>query len=863
MAAIRRLLGKLHSDSGGHALALAALSPRSRPITGGLRALTQAALALPLLAPSVTEGSSLQGASSLNIGHYQEGPRNLDGIISAFEPIQVDLFRVSGGATFSDDLRFDLSFLQDSWSGATPIATAPWELRGNRPTEPDGVSGATPYLEGSLYFDSDFSVLATDGFGNLTGGTDNRLVHTIASASPETRREIDVSVGRALEQGDVRLGGGVSLEPDYTSIFVDLGGSLDFGAQSTSIALDVGYAHSETDAVFDHDASPYIDSSSYSNLISIDAQGNRRLQAGRDDVRLSLGISHLLDRNTSVEASVAYGYATGYLSNPYRVVEVAFIDPNQQGLAPPGGYYGEVHALIERRPGQRHELAIGASITRHIDATQTAVRLGYSFGHDDWGINAHTFDLQMSQPVGLGFLLTPRFRYYSQTAANFYDNYLISDQAFRTVSIVGGQVVITPWNPDLLPTYYSSDPRLSAFGSLGGGVTLSRYLGKGVSLEAGFDYFAHAGDFKLGGGGEGAFTNFDGWTASGALVIDLAALSLAGGAGHGEHGGHSGHIGGFAPAGVMAAHMLNEPGDFMLGYRFATMFSGGEMREGTKIASDATLVAQACPPAGCSTAPRTMTMNRHMFELMFAVTDWLNLMVMPSYVDTEMTLRPLAGGIPDVHSQHLQHSTGGWGDLPFFALVRLLERDQQHLHLGLGFSAPTGSVSEKFRRSHQEDLGYIHYGMQLGSGTWDALPSLTYLGAWKDFSWGAQLGGVIRMQDRNASGYRLGQVARAQGWAGYSILPWLTGTLRGVYSYQGSIEGEYNGPHSTTTPPDFPENYGGHYWDLGVGLRATVPDGLFRGQSFAVEWLQPLATDFNGFQLERTGSLFVTTQLTF
>ena len=119
------------------------------------------------------------------------------------------------------------------------------------------------------------------------------------------------------------------------------------------------------------------------------------------------------------------------------------------------------------------------------------------------------------------------------------------------------------------------------------------------------------------------------------------------------------------------------------------------------------------------------------------------------------------------------------------------------------------------------------------------------------------------MQDRNASGYRLGNVARAQGWGGFAVLPWLTGTLRGVYSYQGAIEGEYNGPHSTATPPDFPENYGGHFWDLGIGLRATVPTGLFRGQSFAIEWLQPLASDFNGFQLERTGSLFVTTQLTF
>ncbi len=118
------------------------------------RALTAAALALPGFAPSpahAVEGDE----AGFQYGRYQEGERELFGVQSAFDPIEVDSLLGSGSVTLFDRLKFAFNYVQDTWSGATPIATAPQAFvsggfdcsGGNCPTAPDGVSGATPFIK--------------------------------------------------------------------------------------------------------------------------------------------------------------------------------------------------------------------------------------------------------------------------------------------------------------------------------------------------------------------------------------------------------------------------------------------------------------------------------------------------------------------------------------------------------------------------------------------------------------------------------------------------------------------------------------------------------------------------------------------
>jgi hypothetical protein len=826
-----------------------------------LRALTAAALALPGLAQRAQAAGS--DGFDFQYGRYQESDRNLYGVDSAYAPLEVDSLLTSGRVTLFDRLKVAMSYVQDTWSGATPIATAPLVVGGNRSTAPDGVSGATPYLQGDLYLDAGFRPLEIDEFGAVVG-TDDRAVHTLSSASPETRQEVDVDLGWEWNDAALHLGGGASFELDYEAWFVDLGGRWDLDAKRTSLSLDLSYTHGDTQAILDHDAVPYIDTSAYRSQIEIDpASGDRTLSGDSHEWGTRLSLTHILGRNSVVELDAGYVHSSGYLANPYRVVEVAFIDPEQQFLAPPGGYYSQVRALLEELPERRNQWSVGASFVQYVPPLDASLHLGYRFYHDDWGIDAHTFEASWAQPLPYGFLVTPRFRYYSQSAADFYVDYLISQQAYATIVSdpdTGDIVSITPFDRRLLPSYFSSDARLSGFGALGGGVTLSRNFARGILLTGDFEYYAHQGSLKLGGGGERSFADYNFYRFGAALSLDSSALhayEFGGSVDHATHGAHA-----YVPAGVMLGHMLPRAGALMAGFHYMWSRRSGDMLHGSRNVDDAAVIAGGCEGSPCRTAPKRMDMDMAVLELMGAPTDWLNLMLSAPFVAMDMDLRRLEGGTPDIHGTH-GHSTGGVGDLSFFALLRLLDREGQHVHWGLGLSAPTGDVNLRFRRTHQEDLGFVHYDMQLGSGTWDLLPSLTYTGRWSRWGWGGQLSGIKRLQDENRSGYALGDRFQATAWASASLASWLSLSARAIYTNQGEIVGRYDGQSAGSGPMDFPENYGGRFWDVGLGIGAVVPSGYLAGNRLRVEWLQPVRQDVNGYQLERRGTLAVAWSIEF
>ena len=62
---------------------------------------------------------------------------SLFGVESEFRPIEVDSLQGSGNIKITDRVKFNFNYTQDTWSGATPIATAPLDLRGNRTVSPN------------------------------------------------------------------------------------------------------------------------------------------------------------------------------------------------------------------------------------------------------------------------------------------------------------------------------------------------------------------------------------------------------------------------------------------------------------------------------------------------------------------------------------------------------------------------------------------------------------------------------------------------------------------------------------------------------------------------------------------------------
>lgn len=831
-----------------------------------LKALTLAALSLPGL-----NHAAPGDAASFQYGHYKQDAWKLyDGLKSQYNPLHVDNIAGSALLTFSDRWKFGFNYQQDTWSGATPVASAPNALGGNNPN----VAGASPLIRGNgtMLYDRKLTPyrLNTETAEYIQ---DARLVQTIASASPEIRNQGDFRLGYEWDEAAVNLGGGVSQEPDYNSAFGSLNGRMDFNQKLTAVNLGINYTNSDISATINPMFAPYVNTSHYSDQIvtysSATGAKTQVLTGNRQDWSSHLSVAQVINKDLLLEAGLGYIRSTGYLANPYKAVDFVYVDFNdpvdtgQAGL--PTLYQSSVEGVLERRPEERNQGIWDIRLVQFVEPFDASLHAGYRFFADDWGITAHTFDVDWVQPLWDAWAVTPRFRYYSQSGADFYQPYFL----FQGTAPGGDSFNLA----DVPLQAYSSDYRLSAYGAIGAGVTVSKQLGKAVGFEAGFEYYTHAGDLRMGGAGQGSWANFEYYQFNAAVKVDVSAVGTAGSGDDNPHAHHGmsshrqAHIGMNAPAGMLFAHMLEKAGDSMVGFRYLYSLQQGDMRHGTGLATDAQIVANGCGGGTkCSYTPKKMDMSMYMLDLMYAPTDWLTLMLMPQFMSMDMHLRTLEGAPPpspdDIHASHggnMLHATGGVGDIDMSAMLKLYEAPGHKLHLTLGFTAPTGSINQRINGNTEFD----HYGMQLGSGTWNFWPSLTYNGFREELNWGAQVSTIAVLQSYNDSGYAVGNLFQSTAWGGYQISDWLTATLRGVYTLQDSIDGRFPDAFVVTGPMDTPQSYGGQFFDVGFGLSAMVMSGDFAGNRLGIEWLQPAFNDYNGYQLERSGNLYASWGLSF
>jgi hypothetical protein len=184
----------------------------------------------------------------------------------------------------------------------------------------------------------------------------------------------------------------------------------------------------------------------------------------------------------------------------------------------------------------------------------------------------------------------------------------------------------------------------------------------------------------------------------------------------------SGRPDGHAPIGVMGDH-THSAGEWMFSYRYRFMDMDGN-REGTDNLSDAEVLQQF------PVTPVRMTMQMHALGVMYAPTNDLTLMAMVPYVFKEMDHVTRRGVRFTTNSE-------GFGDIKLTALYKVLDQSQQRLHLNIGMSFPTGSIEERDNTPAGDDQ-ILPYPMQIGSGTFDLLPGITYLGQSNNWSWGSQ-----------------------------------------------------------------------------------------------------------------------------
>ena len=300
---------------------------------------------------------------------------------------------------------------------------------------------------------------------------------------------------------------------------------------------------------------------------------------------------------------------------------------------------------------------------------------------------------------------------------------------------------------------------------------------------------------------------------------------------------------GHAPITVMGDHM-HAMGEWMLSYRFMTMDMEGLLDGSSSTSADSAAKKYDFKKMGMTSGkmlPKEMTMNMHMLGAMYAISDKWTLMGMLNYLDNDMTMQ-----------NDMSMESNGLGDLKFSGLYDLASWDNgRRVHLNVGISAPTGAIDER----KADGTTILPYGMQLGSGTWDFLPALTFLGQTDNYSWGAQVGGALRMGD-NDRDYSLGNRFDAALWGGRKLSDSFSLSAKFDYFSLSEVDGE---DKYVTAKPMMTKNMSSGYRadhqgrDLstfGLGLNYYCRNGIFKGHRLALEWETPMSEDVNGVQLE-------------
>jgi len=295
----------------------------------------------------------------------------------------------------------------------------------------------------------------------LSGASQHALVSECGKSICDQRDAISANLSYFFDSSALGLGGGFSREHDYTSRFFNSNYSVDLNKKLTTLNFGASVAFDEV------------------------APSNFNFDCGQKCSKTSqqylLGFSQVLDKNALLQSNITFGYQNGYLSDPYK--SVFFYDGDN--LADVGN---------DTRPEQKFQWAWLTQYVRHFEQfNHAALHVDYRFYADDWGINAHTLELSWHQPIAAGWQVIPRFRYYSQDSADFYQPVFNGNTSAYS--------------------FYSSDYRLAGFGALSGGLKISKEITelkplKQLKFQAGIEYYDHSASYQLGNTNLTNFTDF-------------------------------------------------------------------------------------------------------------------------------------------------------------------------------------------------------------------------------------------------------------------------------------------------------------------------------------------------------------------
>jgi hypothetical protein len=261
----------------------------------------------------------------------------------------------------------------------------------------------------------------------------------------EYRKAWNADLSRQFSRVNLGVGIANSRESDYVSTGWSVNAVTDFNQKNTTLLTGVA----GTD-----------------DTIKVFYQAARATKRTND---LIVGVTQLLDPRTSLTVNLSWGRQRGQISDPYKLV--------QKNIEIIPGLFLPL-TMGENRPGYREKWVGLVALNRAFPEARGAVEGTYRYYHDTFGADAHTVDVSWFQRVGETLILKPSFRFYDQSAAQFYA------YDFDRTNVIPRQGVPNPGGP-----FYSSDFRMSDFQSRTYGLKAIWKVTSAIQFDAGWEWY--------------------------------------------------------------------------------------------------------------------------------------------------------------------------------------------------------------------------------------------------------------------------------------------------------------------------------------------------------------------------------------
>jgi hypothetical protein len=249
----------------------------------------------------------------------------------------------------------------------------------------------------------------------------------------------------------------------------------DFNNRNTTLTFGTAFASDTIDAV--GGAPTGLSPMTGSTVIKSGEQS-------KDVTDLLLGVTQVLNRKTIVQFNYSLSLSDGYLTDPYKILSV--VDPVLgEPIVAPGSYTVDYLYRYEKRPDTREKQGFYGLLKR--DVGGDVFDISYRYMSDDWDIDSHTIDMHYRWNFDSGSYFQPHLRFYSQSAAGFYNAVL--------------------FDGDPLPNFATADYRLGEFDAITIGIKYGRPTRTG-EMSARLEFYQQSGATSP-GSAVGSLQNFD------------------------------------------------------------------------------------------------------------------------------------------------------------------------------------------------------------------------------------------------------------------------------------------------------------------------------------------------------------------